>query len=338
MIAPNSAHWNSFVRANHGSFLQTLEWSQFQQSLNRPVHNLASADANTAKWSALAIVLPMPLRRKFLYLPRGPVVDLTNCDFRQLTKQLRISAKSLGTDFVRADWPLPARPDLLAQLKKSGWRHVHATQPEHTSIVALAPDEEELLDDMHPKTRYNIRLAEKHGVTVRQGSTPADLEIFLKLFKLTTVRDGFSGHEPSYYRKMIESLASGDVLHTPKAFIIIAEVAGTPAAAGVFLDFADTRTYLHGASDHDLRQSMAPFALHWQAIKTAKAAGLRRYDFWGVAPENAGENHPWAGITRFKLGFGGKSEAYAGTWELPVRRWWYTVERAVKRLSTLLHP
>jgi lipid II:glycine glycyltransferase (peptidoglycan interpeptide bridge formation enzyme) len=95
--------------------------------------------------------------------------------------------------------------------------------------------------------------------------------------------------------------------------------------------FGDTATYLHGASSRERRELMAPHLLHWTAMMDAKSWGFRTYDFWGVAPEGV-EGHSWAGITRFKRGFGGKYVAYPGTYDVPVDRFWYGLYAATQKL------
>ncbi len=113
-----------------------------------------------------------------------------------------------------------------------------------------------------------------------------------------------------------------------------AEVGGQPAAAAIVAYYGGTATYLHGASMAELRQHMAPYLLHWEIMRDAKARGFCTYDFWGVAPTDD-PGHPWAGITRFKTGFGGWRVNYLGAWELPLRPVWYSLYRTARGI---LHP
>ncbi|MFH2062539.1 MAG: peptidoglycan bridge formation glycyltransferase FemA/FemB family protein, partial [bacterium] len=189
---------------------------------------------------------------------------------------------------------------------------------------------------MKPKTRYNIRLAEKRGVTVRQadpldGATYAkDIASFQSLLAETADRDEFRTHSPDYYEQMLRSLAvnKSDEMSVR---LFLAEHDGQPLAGALVSGFGDMATYLHGASSSEKRELMAPHQLHWQIMLWAKQAGFRKYDFWGVAPEGAAADHPWAGVTRFKLGFGGERKSYVGTWELPGHRFWYAAYRLAKR-------
>lgn len=198
--------------------------------------------------------------------------------------------------------------------------------PSHTLITDLTKSEPDLLASMHEKTRYNVRLAERKGVTVSIGTDSIDA--VWPLFEQTASRGQFRLHLKSYYEKM---LASGVV------FIATAKVGDQVVAANLMVDFDGTRTYLHGASGETHRNVMAPFLLHWELIKDAKRKGIAAYDWWGVAPEGADESHPWNGITRFKLGFGGERLDSAGTFDFIARPLEYTIYRIIRSIRRKVH-
>ena len=143
------------------------------------------------------------------------------------------------------------------------------------------------------------------------------------LFEQTASRGQFRLHPKSYYQKM---LASGVV------FIATAKAGEQIVAANLMVDFDGTRTYLHGASGETHRNVMAPFLLHWELMRDAKRKGVEAYDWWGVAPEGANESHPWNGITRFKLGFGGERLDSPGTFDFVARPLAYAVYRIVRAI------
>lgn len=190
-------------------------------------------------------------------------------------------------------------------------------QPRHTSVVDLTRDEATLLGAMHQKTRYNIRLAERHGVRVRVSEDPADIHLFYSLLKKTTAREHFYGHEERYYETQMRIFGTNGRIK-----IVIAEKSaqGGPAMGGegivrpiaalVIALYGTKAVYLHGASDYAYRNAMAPYLAQWEAIKMAKAAGMLTYDLWGIAPEGTRHERAWGGITRFKRGFGGREIAY----------------------------
>ncbi|NIP32988.1 peptidoglycan bridge formation glycyltransferase FemA/FemB family protein, partial [Candidatus Saccharibacteria bacterium] len=124
----------------------------------------------------------------------------------------------------------------------------------------------------------------------------------------------FRAHPKSYYKKILESLGS-------MAEVWFAEYKGKVIAANLMIFWGNTVLYLHGASSRDHKNVMAPYLLHWELIKRAKADGYKYYDFWGIAPPDS-PNHPWAGITRFKKGFGGTEVKYPGTFDLAINKFW----------------
>ena len=175
---------------------------------------------------------------------------------------------------------------------------------------------------MKQKTRYNIRLALKKGVHVRQSFSPQDVDAFLQLNRATTERDGFVAHEDDYYKTQTEILGRSGLLK-----LFVAEYSGEPLAVIVVAFHGKTATYLHGASGDKERNRMPTFAVQWEAIKEAQRLGLSWFDLHGVAATDEAE-HMWAGITRFKLGFGAKRHSYMGALDLPLKKAWYSIYRA----------
>ncbi len=299
--------WNKFVMEHgprSGAFLQSWNWGEFQKSTGREVKRYETSDA-------VAQVISHPLPGGFYgwNLYRGPILN----EVRILNEIINDLKKSKGI-FLHLE------PNTEFRISDFGFRISQNRQPGHTLIVNLQKAENELLAEMHEKTRYNIRLAERHGITVRQN---APVEDFLCLMKETTARDRFSPHPESYYRDMLQSL--------PDTKLFVAYDGGEPLAAAIANFFGNTATYLHGASSNAKRNLMAPYLLHWEIIKIAKARGCLSYDFWGIAPPGA-TNHPWAGITRFKTGFGGETVAMPAALELPLRPISYNIYKLVRRL------
>ena len=291
--------WNEEVLRRGGGFLQSWEWGTFQEKAGHRVVRLRS-DGATGQF----IEHRLPLGRSYWYAPRGPLGSAAAFT----------SAKAFsGATFLRVE-PGDAPADSI---------RVASVQPSQTLVLDLTKDEEELLAGMHEKTRYNIRLAERKGVKVYEAS-PKDFDVFWSVMQETATRDAFRQHGKEHYRLMLEAF--------PFAKLMFAEHDGRVLAANLMVHFGDTATYLHGASSNARREVMAPHLLHWECIRRAKAAGIARYDFWGVAPADAGPDHSWAGITRFKRGFGGTYVEYPGTFDIPLDGFWYGVYRALRRL------
>lgn len=338
--------WDAFVLAHDGCFLQSWGWSKFQEALGREVYRCRIDDAaGHAVAQFVSVAHALPLGQRYLYIPRGPIVTVAEGSSDAGRINLETCVQAIATRmvedraiFARVEWPYqkswtPVSPEDLARWD---FEEAKPMQPADTVIVNLAKDEDALLAAMHQKTRYNIKVAERHGVTVREAAYgdeavfAADFEKFWKLLGDTAARDNFHTHERKYYRTLLDTCSPAQANGRLRVRLFFAEHDGEPAAAALISEFGDTATYLHGASAHAKRQVMAPFLLHWQAIRAAKASGMRKYDFWGVAPSEDAE-HPWAGITRFKMGFGGGRVSYLGAWELPRSGIWYTLYRYAKR-------
>lgn len=310
--------WNAEVLKLGGGFLQSWEWGEFQRSLGRDVLRLGGAAARVQ-----AVRMPLPLGQWYWYAPRGPV-----CSERaeESLSVLRGDARLKEALFLRFE---PSAPVELPGMAKT-----RDVQPSRTSILDLSREPEELLAGMHPKCRYNIRLAEKKGVRVIPGPSSDDgIGVFWDLLSETTERGGFRGHARSHYAAMLRTLAGDPSVRDDKAKarLLFAEHDGKVLAAVVLLYFGGTVTYLHGASSRGRRELMAPHLLHWRAIEDARVWGYAAYDFWGVAPEGD-ERHPWAGLSRFKRGFGGREIEYPGTFDLILKPKWYKVYRVVQSL------
>jgi lipid II:glycine glycyltransferase (peptidoglycan interpeptide bridge formation enzyme) len=216
-----------------------------------------------------------------------------------------------------------------------GWHKAdHDIQPRHTLISDLTSSEQALLNRMHPKTRYNIRLAERRGVRVRFSDAPKAVESFLRLSRDVAGRGSFHFHPDGYYRELVRILAgsgSGE-RRAARAEVALAERGESVLAAHILVSFGDVVTYVHGASSSHERHLMAPHLLQWESMRRAKHQGFTHYDFFGVAPPQAGSDHSWAGITRFKEGFGGERVSYVGAYDFVLSRLGYWVYSSARRL------
>lgn len=327
---------NLFLLANNSQFLQSYEWGEFQKSLNKNVWRFGIENNGALQAVCQLIEQPLPLTKSYFYAPRGPVfkINLPADAKKEIIKLILKEARDLTVDtktreeiFLKIE-PAVTIGEINAQellLKK-----VKSVQPKNTSILDLNLDENNLLQNMHQKTRYNIRLAEKKNITARQG-TINDFEIFWTLMEKTTSRDNFRPHPKNYYQQLLKFLET----NTTNGFSIklwLAELDNRPLAAALIGYFGDTATYLHGGSDYQFHNLMAPYLLHWQIIRDAKNKKYKKYDFWGIAPTKVkNEEAGWEGLTRFKLGFGGSEINYAGTFDFVYDQMWYIIYNIAKK-------
>ena len=206
-------------------------------------------------------------------------------------------------------------------------------QPREILVLDISKSEEEILAGMKQKTRYNIKLAEKRGVHVTYNMkhvTQENIDKFLQLVKITSKRDKITSHPDAYYRQMFETIPS-EILK-----LYIAEYEGKIIAANLVLFFGKTATYMHGASDNEHRNLMAPYLLQWRQIQDAKAAGCTRYDFGGVKTGDADKS--WAGITKFKTGFSPATNAveFPGSYDIVIDPVRYGLYRLIQKAKNIL--
>jgi len=187
-------------------------------------------------------------------------------------------------------------------------------------VVDLAQDPEAILAAMHEKWRYNIRLAEKKGVSVRVG-TLEDLPMLSRMYAETSVRDGFVIREEGYYKTVWNLFMNSNDPHCEP---LIAEVDNEPVAAIFIFYFAGRAYYVYGMSRDVHREKMPAYLLQWEAMKRAKANGCETYDLWG-APDVFNESDSMWGVYRFKEGLGGKVVRTLGAWDYAPNRLWYNM-------------
>jgi peptidoglycan pentaglycine glycine transferase (the first glycine) len=214
-------------------------------------------------------------------------------------------------------------------LKRRGWKYSSdQIQFRNTVLVDLTPSEEEMLARMKQKTRYNVRLAEKKGVSLRIGNMN-DLSMLYKMYAETSVRDGFVIRDEDYYRTVWQLFVSNQqsAIKNQKTEIaftepLIAEVDNQPVAAIFVFYFAGRAWYVYGMSRNAHREKMPAYLLQWEAIKRAKAYGCTVYDLWG-APEVFDESDSMWGVYRFKEGLGGRVVRTLGAWDYAPSPLWY---------------
>jgi len=187
-------------------------------------------------------------------------------------------------------------------------------QPQNTVILKLGPSEEQLLANMHRKTRYNIRLAARKGVVIaRYVGQPAiaRLSQWYRLYRQTAARDRISVHSLAYYKRLFEV---DEEMAKSKLSLYFAEHRGDILAGIIVVRSGNRTTYMYGASGALKREMMPNYLLQWHAIRNAKIEGAGEYDFFGIPPSSS-PNHPMHGLWRFKMGFGGKIACYLGAWD-----------------------
>ncbi len=267
------------------------------------------------------VLLDLPFGKKFIWAQKSPqkASVLSALKLPQEAIFLRIEPGEITDREVRKYKLRKVTEGSLLSGQKS---------PQATRILDISKPETEILAQMKSKTRYNIRLAEKKGVVVKILDNE---DILYDLLSKTANRDkGYAPHEKQYYTKMIKDLGRDDVAH-----IFVAEYKGEFLAAILVSFYGEVATYLHGGFNDSYRNLMAPYLCQWAAIKYAKSKGCKYYDFWGVAVGDDPRD-PWAGITRFKEGFGGEKVVSPGAYDLVLNPFWYNSFTILAKLRKMV--
>jgi lipid II:glycine glycyltransferase (peptidoglycan interpeptide bridge formation enzyme) len=265
---------------------------------------------------ALLLYRRTPLGLPIAYLPRGPQNDTA-----ETWAALEAACRARRALFLKVEPDWPDSPEAAAALSRLGFRPSPQTvQPRRTLLLDLAGSEDEVLARLKQKTRYNVRLAAKKGVTVRAAADAPDsaLKAFADLLRLTGAREDFGVHAPDYYRIAYE-------LFQPQGQceLFLAEYNGELLAGVMAFALGQRAWYFYGASSERERSRMAPYLAQWQAIRWARSRGALIYDLWGVpdvdeavleAQFESRSDGLW-GVYRFKRGWGGKLVRTVGAWD-----------------------
>jgi peptidoglycan pentaglycine glycine transferase (the first glycine) len=299
--------WDEFLTQYPNThLLQTTAWGELKSYFGWSVERIVAGDTG-------AQVL---LRQLFpgitlAYLPKGPVGE----SWDTLLPAIDTICQRKHVIFLKVEpdqWIMPDGEDRPPHGFKPG---IHSIQPPRTLLVDLSGNEDAVLGRMRQKTRYNIKLAQKKGVTVRSTD---DLALFYQLMQVTGTRDKFGVHSQAYFQRAY------DLFHTRNSCeLLLAEYGQQPLAALMVFAHGNRAWYLYGASSNEHRDRMPTYLLQWEAMRWAKGRGCMLYDLWGVpdTDENTLEaefthrsDGLW-GVYRNKRGFGGKLCRAAGSWD-----------------------
>lgn len=316
-------NYDAFVAAHpHGGVEQSWAFGELQTRIpGRPkFYALGVMDGDKIIASLLLIRQQMSRSKTWLWCPRGPLLPEDGGEeaWAILRRSVQALAKEFGDVFVRIEPGVPREERFVPNGKRSKTRYL----PGDTLILDLSLSEADLLAQMTQKGRYNIKQAAKEAVTVREAGLKG-LSAFYEILKDTADRDGFALHKKDFYEDFLKLLDGK---------LYVAYKDDEPVGGLLLASFGETATYYFGASSSAHRESKAPYLLQWTAIQDAKQAGMKVYDFLGIAPE--GDNkHELAGVTQFKTRFGGKRVAYHDAQVFVYRPLWWLAYLLAKRFK-----
>ena len=280
--------------ASPSSILQTWAWGEVQSRAGWSIERLRLGGGAIA---SVQVRHAGPVREA--YVPRGPV-PATPSAVDALIEWAR------GAKIAKLTIEPESPPAMADELKQRGFKPAHPIQPANTRIIPLGQPEA-ILASFDRGVRYNIRLAERKGVVVEEATDAAELALQSAQVE---ARQGINLPGRAYYELLLS------VLPWCRTYVARHPETQAPLCALLTVRHSSRGYNLFAGRSGAHRDLKANDLLHWCAIKACAEAGLRDYDLWGVPPADAGPEHPWHGLGRFKAGFGGQEVAYVGAWEL----------------------
>jgi lipid II:glycine glycyltransferase (peptidoglycan interpeptide bridge formation enzyme) len=333
LSSADSTRWREFLAESGGDVLQCMEWGEVKARTGWRPFTVAVTDGGRFVAGALTLRRQAPFGRSILYCPRGPVADWSDeAALGCLVEGLRRLARDQRAILVKVDPPVAGEQAALA-LRRQGFRPAPVpeegfggTQPRAVMKTLPLADDDTLLARFKPKTRYNLRLAERKGVEVTGDTTREDLRAFYEILLETGERDGFHVREFGYFACLWEC-----IIERGLGRLFLARHEGQ--ALGGAIDFRLGRQcwYVYGASSNAKRNLMPNYLLQWRMMQWARDCGCEVYDFRGIPLDRPGAGDDLGGLVRFKAGFAAEYVEYIGEWDLPLSAPLY-------RAFTLLEP
>ena len=305
--------------------LQSSEWGEFRKKTGVRV---VFTD------NLLLTIHPIPHTKYNIgYVPKGPDVN------QKMLNELLDLGERENCIFIQLEPNIEKTNDKIYKFKNLE----PSSRPlltKYTFILDLTLSEEEILKNMHPKTRYNIRLAEKKGVKIIEDNSDKSFEEYLRLTKETTKRQKFYAHDENYHKKMWETLRVNkeNINNREKltAHLLKADYNNETLATWILFVLGDTLYYPYGASSTSHREVMASNLIMWEAIKFGKKLGLKKFDLWGALDKNPDTKDPWYGFHKFKEGYGAKHIEFLGSYDFIIRKNLYFVYTVLNNIRWLI--
>lgn len=294
------------------SVFQSKEWEDFKLK--------SGYEKSYRIQDILVLQKKLPLGRTMLYSPmvsQAQLDSMQHTDNRKLNDfiaQINKTSQENNAIFYRMELNVP-KTDICHLSSVNFAKSFEEMQPEHNWVLDITKSEDEILAGMKQKGRYNIKIAQNSGLIFTSSNeiNSKELDAFYEQYAKTGKRHKIAFRNKKYFDDLLEILGG-------KGYARACTVwhGKTPLASAIIIQYGEASLYLYGGSSDEERNLMAPYLLHWEIIKSAKTEGLKEYNFLGVAPDD-NQNHPWAGITRFKKQFGGEQVDIEGSYDLPVK-------------------
>jgi len=298
--------WDDFVASTpDAGFMQTSSWADFRLALGYEHFGAVVKSRGRILGGAIVQKCWHSPESCFYYIQDGPVLPRDGVNAREIFEVTlqeiddHRQNEQAAVSHLRIEPRWQALPDFVTGFQGLLLQDSFV-EPRRTLCVDLQPPEAAILAQMKPKGRYNIRLAQKHGVSVSEDSSVESLAEFQSIYENMAERQRIDSKSPEYFETLIAILAE-----QKSASIFFAEHEGLRLAGALVVYCGKRATYFFGGSLETRRNVMAPYLLHFEIMRKAKASGYEEYDFWGISPENEPDD-PWHNISVFKRKFGGR--------------------------------
>ncbi|MDO8265142.1 MAG: peptidoglycan bridge formation glycyltransferase FemA/FemB family protein [Candidatus Parcubacteria bacterium] len=324
--------WEEFLlKYKEKTFLQSWNWGEFNKMMGSKIWRFGLY--KNEKLSAVSLVIKVEAKRAtFLFVPHVP--DIEPELFNAFVGKLKELAREEKAIFIRIAPIWESNDENRKVFKNMGFRdapiHMH---PEVTWELDISQPEEDLMKNMRKTTRYLIRQAGKNpDIIIQQSDKIEDIEKFHNIYESTVQRHNFIGFPPGYLKNQHMAFSGDSQISTFLGFY-----KGELVSSAIIVFYQGTAYYHHGASLVKYQKIPVSYLLQLEAIKEAKKRGCKVYNFWGIAPTD-NPNHPWAGLSLFKMGFGGYRRDYIKTQDYPLSfRYWinYIIEAMRRKRRNL---
>lgn len=309
--------WEDFLLAQNKqrNFLQSWNWGECHHLCAQKIYRYGFYDNNNYLKGIALLIKQKAKRGNYLECPGGPIINWENPSYiKSFVDLLKKIGRNENCCFARIRPQILKNPQNRQKLSRQGFikapMHLHA---QDTWVLDITESEQVLLKKMRKTTRYLIRKAIREKVEIVQSDDEEDIKVLFSLQKETARRHGFIPFPLSFFLAHFRSFKKDNQI---KIFKAIWKKKILSVAMIVF--YADRAIYHYSASLSAYSKIPASYLIQWEAIKEARKRGCSIYDFWGIAPENAGPKHRFAGVTLFKKGFGGYPISYLPAHDLPL--------------------
>lgn len=312
----NKKEWEEFcLKCKDKTFTQSWNWGIFNESMGDKVWRFGIYNNNNLI-AVFQIIKIIAKRGTFITLPMGPIIkENKEKSIKLALRKTKEIAKQEKADFIRWAPILENNEEninLIKELKTNNAPiHIH---PELTWELDISKDENTLLKEMRKTTRYLVRQGLKNeDIEIIQSTDPKDIEEFNNVYKVTVERHNFTPFSIKYLTKELNAFKDDNQI-----LIFLAKYKGEVIASSMIIFWSKIGFYHQGASSQKYPKIPASYLMQWEAIKEAKKRECKKYNFWGIArdEEIKDKNHPWAGLTLFKKGFGGYNTEYIKTQDI----------------------